>query len=92
MNITRAVYVRTVEHIGGGVSEQPIELAAECFQAGDDVTVIWTDECLARLAALDLDGEELIGCTETIEEKFFQDEREYCRVMKVKQAMGTVAA
>jgi hypothetical protein len=74
------------------LGEQPIELTAECEQMADDVLVIWTDETLAKLAALDLDGDELVGCDEVMREAFWASEREECRLANVRQRTGERAA
>ena len=92
VNLIRATYLRQSESNGCWMGETSIAITAECEQFGDELLVIWTDECLARLAALDLDAEELVGCTEAIEEAFFAAEREQCRVSKVRQQTGEVAA
>lgn len=85
MITVRATYMRQLEGHGCWLGEEPLELEAECFQDGDDVTVIWTDECLATLAAADLDGDELVGCTECMTEAFWAAEEEQCRLSKVRQ-------
>jgi hypothetical protein len=95
--ITKAIYQRGIERHGCYYSLTPIELEAECFQDsgegfGSEVLVVWTDTCLALLASLDLDGDELVGCTEAIEEAFFAAEREACRVSKVRQQQGSEVA
>ena len=74
-----------------------VELEAECFQdSGEgflgEVCTVWTLDCLERLAAAGLSGDELLGCTEAVEEAFWGAELEACRVSKVRQQLGTVAA
>lgn len=92
MITVRATYLRQLEGNGMWLGEESIGLEAECEQFGDEVLVVWTDACLTTLAAADLDGDELVGCTEAIEEAFWSAEREACRVLKVQQRAGTVAA
>lgn len=95
--ITRATYVRQIEHVGGGISERAIELSAEVFQDGgagfaSELLVIWTDETLAAVAVADLDMSELEGCQEAIEEAFWSSERAECRKSYVRQQTGERAA
>lgn len=85
MKLIRATYLRQLEGHGCWLGEEPVELSAECEQFGDTVLVVWTDETLAKLAALDLDGDELLGCTEAIEEAFYLAEQSACRDSIVRQ-------
>lgn len=84
----RTTYLRITERFGCYMGEEAIELTAECEQFGDEILTIWTDETLALLASLDLSGDELIGCTEAMEEAFFAAEQEECRLLKVRQERG----
>lgn len=90
-NIT-TTYLRIIERFGAYLGETPIEISADCESFNDEVLVIWTDETLARLAALDLDAEELIGCEEAATEAFWASEEEQCRLVKVRQRLGERAA
>ncbi len=91
MKTISCVYLRQLEGNGIWLGEEPIAIEAECEQFGDSVLTIWTTETLDRLAALELDADELTGCTEAIEEKFFEGEREACRFSKVQQQLGMAA-
>lgn len=92
MKTIKTSYVRIIERLGCYLGESPVELTAECEQLGDKVLVIWTDETLARIVALDLDDEERDGCEEAIEEAFFQHEQEQCRLASVRQRLGAEKA
>lgn len=88
----RTTYMRQLEGYGCWLGEEPVEISAECEQFGDQVLVIWTQETLDRLAALDLDGDELLGCTEAMEDAFFESEREECRKSLIRQQRGDAMA
>ncbi len=92
----KAVYLRQLTGNGFWVGEEPIEIAAECWQdSGEsflsEVLIVWTDETLVKLAALSLDAEELVGCTEAMEEAFHANERELCRVSIARNREGRAA-
>lgn len=89
MRTVNTTYALPVHTPGGGwLRDELVEITAECEQFGDDVLVIWTDETLAKLASLDLDGEELVGCDEAATEAFWASEQEACRVASVRQRLG----
>lgn len=92
MRTITAIYKRDVELTNGNVAHDTIELEAECEQFGDAVCIVWTDACLATIAAAGLDGEELVGCDECMTEAFFESEREACRVASVRQRVGAERA
>ncbi len=92
MKTITTAYLRQSESNGCWMGETAISITAECEQFGDELLVVWTDETLAELAALDLDGDELIGCTEAIESAFWASEEEQCRLANVRQRTGERAA
>ena len=94
MNLISAVYQKQFysAHSGAWLDELAIQIAAEVEQFGDSLLVIWTDECSATLEAAGLDCDELIGAQEEIESAFWAAEREECRLSKVRQQNGVVAA
>ena len=92
MKTIRTTYVRIIERFGAYLDEVAVELEADCEQFDDEVIVVWTDACLATLAAADLDGDELVGCEEAMESAFFAAEQEQCRLANVRQRTGERAA
>lgn len=89
MKLIRTNYRRPILTAGGSwLRDELVEISAECEQAGDDVIVIWTDETLARLAELDLTGDELLGCDEAVTEAFWAAGDEEIRLARVAQQTG----
>jgi hypothetical protein len=90
MRTVKTTYLRAVfsKFDGYHTHDAPIEIEAECEAAGDEVTVIWTDACRAKLAALDLDCEELVGCEEAMIAAFDAGEQEACRIEGVQQRIA----
>lgn len=86
--IVSTIYLRCIERFGAYMGDEPIEISAPVTQRGDDLIVPWIE----MSADVDLDDEEVIGALEAAEEKFWSLEAEACRVSKVSQQMGTVAA
>lgn len=97
--IVVATYQRQLHNAFSGVwlGETPIVLVADVTQdSGEgfasELCVVWDDETLATIAAAVLDCDELIGCVEVVESRFWNSEAETCRLLKVNQQLGTVAA
>lgn len=93
-----ATYQRPVYNVAGAwIRDEPVELVAEVLQdsgeyCSSELFVVWTDETLAKLAAIDFSVDELIGAQEAAEEAYWANEAEECRVLKVRQQLGVVAA
>jgi hypothetical protein len=90
-------YPRPIYGFGGcWLRDEPVTIAADVIQDGgvghtSELCIVWTDETLARLAALELDAEELIGCEEAIEQAWWDAEAEQCRLANVRQRLGQEA-
>ena len=98
--ITRAPYLYTRERrVVGDFGpccydvDLTVELEADVTQdcalgMASELCVVWTDECLRRIAAAGLSGDELVGCVEVIEEAFWLAEQAEERKAMVAQQVG----
>lgn len=87
MKLTVAAYRRV--HADTGLDNgEPLALVAHCEQSGDDVLVKWHDATLADMARLEFSDAERIGAGECIEQRFFENEREACRLAYVRQRVA----